>query len=172
MKTFLKLSIAAAALITLCSFNASAQKFGYIHSGELIQSMPEMAEVQTKLEALGKDLDDAFELMTVEFNNKVNDYSKNVSTYTDTIRKVKEDEIQKLRERIEEFQETAPQNMREEQNKLMAPVVEKASQAIDKVGKANGFTAVFDVSTGALAYHDEATMINLLPLVKAELGIQ
>jgi outer membrane protein len=53
----------------------------------------------------------------------------------------------------------------------MNPIVEKAKTAIQTVAKAQGCTAVFDTSSGALLYQNDATMINLLPLVKKELGI-
>ena len=65
----------------------------------------------------------------------------------------------------------AQQDYQKRQNELLAPIVEKARAAIDKVAKANGFMAVFDISTGAIAYFDEATLTDLAPQVRAELGI-
>lgn len=171
MKTIFKIAIAAAGMLLMCSANASAQKLGYIDSNALVEAMPEMAEVRTKFESFVKDLDDAYELMRVEYNNKMDEFSKNASTYSDAIRKIKEDEIQKLQERIIQFEQTASQSMREEESKLMAPIMDKAREAIQKVGAANGFTAVFDTSRGVMVYYDEKTMTDLLPLVKKELGI-
>ncbi len=50
--------------------------------------------------------------------------------------------------------------------------MEKAQAAIAKVAKEQGLTAVFDLAVGALAYYDEAQMVNMLPLVKQSLGIK
>ena len=54
---------------------------------------------------------------------------------------------------------------------LLKPVMEKAQAAVTKVSKEQGLTAVFDLATGALAYYNDAQMVNILPLVKKSLGI-
>ena len=172
MKKILKLTLAAAAFLMIGSSATHAQKFGFLDTGELITAMPEMDSVRTKLEAFNKELQDTYELMMVEYNNKMNDYSQNLNTMSDAIRKTKEQELVSIRQRLEEFQESAPQSMQQEQAKLMAPVVEKARNAIQKVGKSNSFTAVFDLASSALAYHDENTMTDILQMVKNELGIK
>ncbi len=57
------------------------------------------------------------------------------------------------------------------QQVLMSPVIEKAQNAITKVAKENGLTYVFDLSAGSLIYYDDKGSVDLLPLVKKELGI-
>jgi len=52
----------------------------------------------------------------------------------------------------------------------MKPVIEKADSAIKKVAKANGFTYIFDTSTGVILYFSEQS-VDIGPLVKKELGI-
>ena len=56
----------------------------------------------------------------------------------------------------------------------MAPIIEKAKQAIQKVAKANNITMVFDMSSAAnqIIYHDAAVVVDMLPLVKAELKLK
>jgi len=39
------------------------------------------------------------------------------------------------------------------------------------VAAAGGYLAVFDTSTGSLAYFDEASLTDIAPAVKKELGI-
>ena len=65
----------------------------------------------------------------------------------------------------------AEQDFSSRQETLLSPVMKKAQDAIDKVAKAQGLAYVFDLATGAIIYIDEANTVNLLPLVKAELGI-
>ena len=83
----------------------------------------------------------------------------------------KERELQELGQRIQQFQQNAQQEMAQMQQTLMTPVIDKAQAAVTKVAKAQGLTYVFDLSAGALIYYDEAVSVNLLPLVKKELGI-
>ena len=79
--------------------------------------------------------------------------------------------LQAVRRRIEKAQQQAEQDFSSRQETLLSPVMKKAQDAIDKVAKAQGLAYVFDLATGAIIYIDEANTVNLLPLVKAELGI-
>ena len=53
----------------------------------------------------------------------------------------------------------------------MEPVYKKAFEAIEKIAKAQGLAYVLDLASGALIYIDDANTVNLLPMVKSELGI-
>lgn len=169
MKKFLKLTLAVA--LMLCATAASAQKFGRVDLAAIVPNMPEFKEAQTNLEAYGTDLQNQLEQIQVEFNQKYVEYEKNVSTYTDAIRQMKEQELTEIQERYNQYQQQAAQDMQTQQSVLMQPVYEKANNAIQKVAKANGFAAVFDLAAGPMVYYDETLMTNLMPLVYTELGI-
>lgn len=171
MKHLIKLALVAAILFAGSSA-AYAQKFGYINSTELISAMPESDSVQVKLEKFQQEFSAQLETIQVEFNTKLQEYQKNLSTFSESIRTMKEKELQDLQNRHEEFNQVAMRDIQNMQAALMTPVINKAREAIDKVAKANGFTLVFDVASGALLYQNEATVINILPLVKTELGIK
>ncbi len=169
MKNLNRLLLTAA--LVLGCMGASAQKFAYINSQRLIESMPERDSAIVKLQNYQKELSDQMELIQVEFNNKLNEYQKIGATASDAVKQLKEKELRDLQTRFSEFQETADQDMQRMQGELMQPVITKAQEAIKKVGKAGGFLAVFDEAAGALVYHDEVAMVNLLPAVLKELGI-
>lgn len=169
MKNFTKLTLVAA--LVLCSSTLFAQKFGYINTQELIGTMPERDSIQIKLEVFSKELGTQLESIQVEFNNKLQSYQKESAGYSETVRQLKEKELEELQGRYREFQETAQQDLQKMQAQLMTPVVARAENAIKKVSKANAFTIVFDEAVGAMAYFDEAVLVNVLPLVKKELGI-
>jgi len=156
----------------LCAAGVSAQnlKFGHINSQELIMAMPERDSAEAKLNKYAKDLQDQIETLQVEFNKKYQDYLQKQTTFTVAIREMKEKELNDLKQRGEEFQQTAQQDYQRQQAELMKPVVDKANAAIQKVAKANGFIYVFDISTGSVAYFSDQS-IDVLPLVKKELGI-
>ena len=107
----------------------------------------------------------------VEFNNKYLDYQKNAETLSESAKQLKERELQDLQKRFDDFQQVAEQDAQKMQQQLMGPVITKAQDAIKKVAQAAGYTIVFDVAAGAMAYYNEATVTNILPLVKKELGI-
>ena len=169
MKKAIKLTLAVA--LVMGSTSLFAQKFGRINTQEIIMAMPETKTMQENMETYAKELQDNIETMNVEFNTKLQDFQKNYNTFSDAIKEMKEKELQDMQNRTREFQERAQQDYQKKQNELLGPIIEKAKAAIDKVSAANAYTVVFDPSTGSLAYFDEATLTDIAPQVKKELGI-
>ena len=176
MKTTQKLILALVAVAAFLFVGTGAanaqQKFGFINSQELIASMPDTDSVQSKVSTLAKDLESQFNTMRTEFATKAEEYQKNSTTLSETVRKQKEKELNDLQLRIQEFNQSANQELQTKQQELMAPIFEKMQTAITNVAKEQNLTAVFDVAAGALLYQNESQMVNLLPLVKQSLGIQ
>ena len=154
MKKAIKLTLAV--VLVMGATSLFAQKFGRINTQEIIMAMPETKTMQENMDTFAKELSDNIETMNVEFN---------------TIKEVKEKELNDMQTRTREFQERAQQDYQKKQNELLAPIIDKAKSAIDKVAAAGGFLVVFDTSTGSLAYFDEATLTDVAPAVKKELGI-
>ena len=164
-----KLFILIAAILGVCT--VSAQKFARINLQEIIVAMPEFAEAQKNLESFGKDLQEQMEQIQVEFNNKMADYEKNQATMAASIKQMKQQELQQLQQRFAEFQQIAQQDFQKKEAELLEPVQTKAQEAVNKIAKANGYTAVFNTSVPSLAYFDEAQLTDIAALVKKELGI-
>ncbi|MBQ1886173.1 MAG: OmpH family outer membrane protein [Bacteroidales bacterium] len=172
MNKSIKLLVASViAVAALMPTKADAQKFGHINSQEIVALMPERDEAYTKLQAFGKELNETISSMQTDYQTKLKEYNEKVSTWNESIKKTKEDELNSLMQRIRQFSEQAEQDFNSRQETLLTPVMKKAQDAIDKVAKAQGLAYVFDLASGAIIYIDEANTVNLLPLVKAELGI-
>ncbi|MCH5304927.1 MAG: OmpH family outer membrane protein [Rikenella sp.] len=162
----------AAAFLFIGTGSASAQKFGYLNMEELLATMPETDSVQKKVMDLGKELEEQFTVMRTEYTNKAQDLANNLNTMSETVRKQKEKDLFDLQTRLEEFQQSAQQEIQSKQIEWIKPVIDKAQEAISKVAKEQGLTAVFNLSSNALVYQNEAQMVNMLPLVKQSLGIK
>ena len=169
MKKAIKLTLAV--VLVMGATSLFAQKFGRINTQEIIMAMPETKTMQENMDTFAKELSDNIETMNVEFNTKLQDFQKNYNTFSDAIKEVKEKELNDMQTRTREFQERAQQDYQKKQNELLAPIIDKAKSAIDKVAAAGGFLVVFDTSRGSLAYFDEATLTDVAPAVKKELGI-
>ena len=176
MKKFVKLTLAVA-LLFIGASAANAQKFGRVDLTAVITAMPEFAEANKNLEAYGKDLQDQLEQMQVEFNQKLADYQKNANTYSDAIRQTKESELQQLDQRLREFQQIAYQDLQKKQNELMAPIIEKANNAVNAVAKEGGYIAIFNTegdmaASAGLAYFDPEQLTNITEAVAKKLGVE
>ena len=78
MKNALKLTLALAMMLSCTTL--FAQKFGRINSQEVMLAMPETTEMQNKLQAVAKDWEENLETINVEFNNKLQDFQKNLNS--------------------------------------------------------------------------------------------
>src|SRR5665648_294422 len=153
------------------SLMAQSMKFGHISSEELIQALPEFDSASVKLEKFRKELINVLELMSVELNNKSEQYNKESKNLSDIVKQTKENELMDINRRIQEFQTNAQQQLQDKQTELFQPVYAKVDKAIKDVGKENGFIYVFDIAKGSLLYFDETKSTNVMALAKAKLSL-
>ena len=167
MKNILKLTLVLAAIF--CSTNVFAQKLARVNTQEIFAVMPETAQMQTNLDAFGKELQEQLEAIQVEFNNRYAEFEKNQATMNPTVKQMKQQELNDLQQRYAQFQQIAQQDFSKKQQELATPIQEKLDAAIAKVAKAGGYSAVFDAM--AFVYYDEAQVVDINGAVKKELGI-
>jgi outer membrane protein len=164
------IGILALAVLFGSSGQAQSLKFGHVNSDELIRSLPEFDTANVKLEKFRKELENALELMQVELNNKYDAYNKESKNLTDLVKQTKEQELNDMQRRIQEFQTNAQEQLQNKQVELFQPIFNKVDKAIKDVGKENGFIYVFNVS--ALLYFDETKSTNVQALAKTKLGLK
>jgi outer membrane protein len=167
-----KITILMFIVLTAFSGQVIGQKIGYINTQEILQLMPETAVANNELAALANSLDEQDSILNAEYQNKIADFQKDQQNpdISESILLMKYNQINDLEKRIEQFKQTAQQELVEKQNKLIKPLVEKINNAIDEVAKENNYNYVLDNSTGAILFAANEKD-NILPLVKAKLGI-
>ena len=148
-----------------------AQKFGHITSEQLLVAMPEYDSAQLKVEELRQHYTLEIERIQVEINKKIEEFSASEASMSDLIKEAKASEIQELQARLQNYSQTAQQDLQQQGGMVMQPVMDKARKAIDEVAKENGLLYVFDLSAGNPIYSSEES-IDMLPLVKAKLGLK
>jgi outer membrane protein len=174
MKGHIKIYLLIAAFFTATLANGQAKlKIGHINSQELLAAMPASDSAQKKLEAVATEHEAILEEMTVEFNKKLEAYrlATESGTLSDLAKATKEAELQDLQTRIETFQQTAQQDLQQKRVELFTPVQDAALKAVNAVAEENGFTYILDSGMGAVVYSSPDSE-NILPLVKAKLGLQ
>lgn len=161
-----------ALVMVLFSTQAFAQdlKFGHINVQELIALTPERDSAVVKMENYGKELDETLQGMQQEFQTRYQTYNQKSATWTAAVLEAKTKELQDLQARIQEFQQNAQNEFQQMQQELMTPIIKKASEAIEQVGKENGFIYIFDLSAGGVAFKSDKS-VDVLPLAKKVLGI-
>ncbi len=167
MKNVLKLTLAAALLVA--AMPAMAQKFGYVNTREVVFGLPEVKSIEENLQKMSDEFVLQIEEMQVEGNKKLDEYQKTEATMTDAMKRLKQEEIQNISQRIQELQESAQQELSAKEDELMQPLLEKARVAIETVMKAQALAAVFEAQV--LVSKDDSQMVDVTPLAKKQLGI-
>lgn len=157
--------------ILLSSHAQKELKFGHINTQELMNLMPETDSAKMKLQRETKHLEEELDQMQVELNKKYNDYLANRESLSKLVRDTKEAELQEMQQRLQNFQMSAENELQNLRTELFKPIYDKVNKAIEKVGKANNFTYIFDSSVGAVLYYSEQS-IDIMPLLKKELGLK
>lgn len=166
-----KIIILAALFFGLSSTAMAQQKIGHIDADELVGMMPEakLAEEELKKysEQLQKDLTD----METELQARIATFRENEQMMTTVTRESKAKEIQQLQMRIQEFSQLAQQDLQNKQVELLGPIFEKASKAIEDVAREKGFAYILDSSQSKAVVIFAEGGEDIMPLVKAKLGI-
>jgi outer membrane protein len=170
MKKVSKIVLAIA--VVLFSGNAFAQqKFGHINSTELIQLMPETKKADTTLKKFGESLESQLKTMSSEYQSKLQSYQGKRDSLPDAVRTIKEQELQDLGGRIQDFQQTAQESIQKKKEELYGPILKKAEDAIKDIAKEKGYAYIFDTAPGTSSVIYAQPSDDLMPTIKAKLGI-
>ena len=157
------------AAMALMSVSAFAQKFAYVDFNELVMLVPEMDEARATLEENSKTNEEILMSMYEEYQTKVQQYEQKASTWTQSVREIKEKEIMDIQTRLEQTQQSLQQEIQQFQQQLQAPIVEKVNNVVNELAKTHGVAAVFEKAS--FLYVDEAQMLDLTPEARTALNI-
>lgn len=169
MKRLFKVALVAGAMLFLGNM-AQAQKMGHINFNQLIDQMPETKTIKTQLDAYQKTFVDTYTTMATEFQTKGQAYEKDRATMNDAARTAKENELQDLQKRIQDFQNDARGKVEAKSNELTKPLFTKAKDAIATVAKEKGYSYVLDSSQTELLVSPAAD--DMMASVKLKLGLK
>ncbi len=160
-------------MATIMCFAAQAQKFGYVNTSEIFNVMPEKATAENTLKTASDKYETEFKNLQDAFQKKMADYEaadKDAST-PQAIKDRHNQELQDEYMKIQNFQQTAAQDLQRQQDTLLAPITQKLQNAIQAVGAEGGYTFIFDQAAGAILYTG-TNAEDVSSKVKAKLGIK
>ncbi len=169
MKTIFR-SLILVAMLSF-SLSASAQKFGYINTQELIASVPSVKEANSNIETYTKQLQGKYENMIKSLQTKYQALEAKQQTGEISPKQL-EAEAQLLKaeeQKIAEFEQSSQQKIASKGETLLKPLRDQIQKAIDDVAAENGYDYIFDASMGVILYADKVTDVSAL--VKTKLGL-
>jgi outer membrane protein len=147
----------------------SAQKYGHINSTEVVQSMPEFKQMNVAVEKRKKDAQMRVQLMYNSYQQKAKELNQYGASMMEAVLEERKKELDSLQRGIATFEQTEGTEIQNYQDKLLKPLYDKYHKIVAAVAKENGYSYVFDVATGGVAYYPE-TAGNITELVKQKLG--
>ena len=165
-----KVFLAVLAIVMMPMMMKAQDKMGYINSYEVMMLMPEISQVETDMAEFNKQNQSYLETMYKEMQEKAAKYEEEKATLSESIRKMKEEELQSMYDRFQTAQTGFQTDAQKKQADLLKPLQEKLQAAIDSVAKKQGLLFVFDLSAGGIVYKGEKA-VDITAAVKKELAI-
>jgi outer membrane protein len=152
-----------------CIMFAQAQKIAHLSFDSLVNMMPETKTAREAAQLFLKGLEQESIAMQTELENKYKDYMEKQATMSDLIKKSKEEDLQQLQRRIEDFRNQADQEYRRKTAELTDPITEKAKKGIEAIAKENGYKYVLDTSNERTSVLYSEASDDILMIVKKKL---
>ncbi len=152
---------------------ASAQtvKIGLVDQQAILSLMPETKSAQTQIADISKKYEDEYAKLNEEMQRMYEQLQQMSEDEPAAIKERKTRDFQDKQQKIQQFLQTADQDIQKLQNELMAPIVTKIHTAVESVGKEGGYTIVLPLEQQLVLYYQEPCT-DITPQVKAKLGLQ
>ena len=135
------------ALLTASATAQEQQKIGYVDTDYILSQMSEYEGVQQQLRSLSADWNTRLEEMEEEIERLREDFEAREILYTDELKAKKQEQIQSLVEKRQQFLDEkfgAKGEYFAKQRDLLEPIQRKVFNAINAVAKRQNFDFVFD----------------------------
>ena len=158
-------------LTLLTAFSASAQKFGYCNSTDLLTEIPEVKQAESELQGFQTQLTKRGQEMVKSLQDKAEELKRKqdqglISPKDVEVQTAKLEEEQ---EKIAQYEQEVYQKLSAKRQELFQPILDKVNDAMKVVAIENGFAFVFDANTNVLLYADPS--LDVTKQVKNKLGI-
>ncbi|MDR1601980.1 MAG: OmpH family outer membrane protein [Tannerella sp.] len=163
-----KIVVLSLMLLPLTLF-AQEVKIAIVNTNEIIALMPEVADMRQQLAELNAQYEKELKVMEDEYTKKYSEYIAQQDSLTENIKLRRQQDIQNLQDRFQNYIPIAQQEMEKKQEELFAPIQEKLEKAIKAVGDEKGFTYI--INPQVLLYKSN-NAIDATVFVKEKLGIK
>lgn len=125
--------------------NSANVKIGYIDKESLLFQMPEMAKINDSIMKAQNAYQLQYKQYEQELLAKTEFLTMNKNALSNNMLMLKAKEIEDLKQYMQYLQQIAQEDMTILQMKLIEPIEKKIDEAIEVVGKENGFTYITKV---------------------------
>lgn len=140
-------------LLTIMPLLASAQmRFGYFSYDAVMKAMPEYVKAQQSINQLRAKYEEEMKRAEQEFNAKYEDFLEVQRDLVPTILRKRQTELQDIMEKNIAFKADAQRLLKQAEADAFAPVKNKLNEAVEKVGRKQGYAFVLNTDGDACPY--------------------
>jgi outer membrane protein len=161
-----KIVLLALVMLPLGTF--AQEKIAYFNQAEVMVIMPEFKQMQDSLQKTQVAMQTEMKTMQEEYDKKYQAFMKESEGLIESIKIRRLQEIRDLEERAGLYNEQMQQELIQIRDSLLGPVQQKVRDAVQTVGKTNGFIYILDAS---VLWYIDANAIDATPLVQKQLGL-
>ena len=151
------------------SVNAQEVKIAFVNTQEVFMAMPEVADMQKKLDDLNAKYKKELETMQGEFQKKYSAFVAEQDSLNENIKVKRMQDIQDMQQRMDNFVQVAQQDVQKQQQELITPIQQKIADAIKAVGAEKGYTYIIDPQ---VLLYTAPNAVNATAFVKTKLGLK
>jgi outer membrane protein len=150
---------------------ATAQKFGYCNSGDLLTALPEVKQADSDLQAFQTQLTKKGQEMVKDFQERAGELErkKEQGTIAPKDYEAQAAKLQEERGELSRYEQEVYAKLAKKREELYKPILDRVNKAMQDVAKEGGFMFVFDAGSQILLYADETQ--DVTKLVKTKLGV-
>ena len=167
----IKKVLLAIALICPMLLSAQTLKIGLVNFDAVFQAMPETAAADSQLKEVGDKYQAEFNKLNEEMNRLMDEYQKMAENELPAIKERKTRELGDYNQKLQQFEQTAMNDMQKMQNDLYSPIQQKIAQAIESVGREGNFSLI-QMYAPQLTLYYAAPVEDITETVKAKLGVK
>ncbi len=143
-------------------------KIGHVNIQEIVQKHPSADSLRKVLDSETKEMENLYNEMIVEHDSKLGVFENEKAGYSEFVRNSKEKELIEMAQKIQEYNQTAQQQLQRRNMELLKPIYDQINTLIEQISKQNNFTYILEMSNGAIAYA-ASNSENITPLVLEKL---
>ncbi len=148
-----------------------ATKYGHMNLGNLLDELPATKKANDELTAIANGLTVKGDSMAKAFQAAYalleKDYNEGTLTQVQAMER--QSVLERQQKDIQAYEQSAQNLIESKRNELLQPILDGIQEAIKAVAKENGYLMIFDVSSGAMLFVEEADDVSIL--VKKKLGL-
>ena len=142
-------------VLVFLSVLVSEFKIGYLNADKILTELDEVRQVQIQLEKEQRKIESDYMNLEMELDSLFRSYEQQKMLMSEERRSKLEKTLTDKQAEIQRFQaeKVGPQGeIYKIHDQLMAPVYAKIDEAIQKVGKQEGYDYIFNVVSGGIVY--------------------